>query len=266
MIEKKISSLEELTNEVNELNKLIQSSKGHEYQVLATLLFRGQSNAEWNLDTTLERYTDKKFSVFTYDGVLESIYPATASLTGKEWPVDFRGFNQSNDFFSSPPNYSFMVYARHHGFPTPLLDWSQSLYVALFFAFQNADPQKDVAIFSYIEYLGGGKAGWVGAPQISAIGPYVASHKRHFIQQGQYTVCVKHDKSNNWIYCPHSEVLATSNDSTSDILYKFIMPGEIKNEILQRLNEMNINAYSLYASEEGLMESLAFKELVLRNH
>lgn len=257
-----LKSLDDLINSVTELRQQIKDSKRHKYQVLSKPLFRGQSNSEWELDTTLERYTDKVYSVDYYDTTMRAIYPAVASFTDKEWPMDHE--QQPTDHFLHPPNYEFMVYARHHGFPTPLLDWSQSLYVALFFAFQNAKVDENVAIFVYIETMGAGKGGWVGAPQIKELGPYVRTHQRHFSQQGQYTVAVKQE-NDKWVYCHHNEGFAQSVGSEQDILYKFTLPGSLKEAILETLHEMNINAFTLYASEESLMETLAFKEISLRN-
>jgi len=48
------------------------------------------------------------------------------------------------------PAYSYLAHLRHNGFPSPLLDWTQSPYVAAYFAF--ARPQgEQVALYVYCE-------------------------------------------------------------------------------------------------------------------
>jgi hypothetical protein len=258
---KNVGNLSALEDEIKELRNMISSSKRHEYQAISKLLFRGHANAEWELQTTLERYSNETFSVNSYNALLSSIQPAVSAYTAKEWLLDEKVKN-GDDYFLYPPNYEFMSYIRHHGFPSPLLDWTQSLYIALFFAFQSCSEKNDVAIFTYIESLDGGKSGWVGAPTICLLGPYINTHKRHFIQQGQYTVSVKKD-SDQWFYCRHDASLTESSGLDQDIVYKFILPGSLKFEIISKLNEMNLNPFTLFSTEESLMETLAFKEIKL---
>ena len=263
MEEKSINNIWELEEEVDALRQLIKDNKRHEYQLLSRTLFRGQANSNWELETTLERYTKKPYSVTEYNTTLWAVAPATSSFTNKEWAVE-RDYTPEKDFFSRPPSYEFMSYVRHHGFPSPLLDWSQSLYVALFFAYQSANEADSIAIYCYIESLSSGKSGWVGSPQICELGPYVNTHKRHFSQQGQYTVAVKKQKD-SWVYCTHKEAFDASKGKKQDLLYKFVMPGSIKYEVLSKLHEMNINAFTLYSSEESLMNMLAYKEITMKH-
>ena len=45
------------------------------------------------------------------------------------------------------------------------------------------------------------------------------------------------------------------------MLTKFTIPRTERPKVLERLSFMNINSYSLFGNEEGLMETLAYKEL-----
>jgi len=136
---------------------------------------------------------------------------------------------------------------------------SVALY-SIVFRVSKAFLEERVAIYAYVEYLGEGKAGWVGAPQICELGPYVPTDKRHFMQQGQHTVSVE-NKDESWVYCCHEKYFSASNDGDQDYLIKYTLPGAIKNQVLKRLQSMNINAFTLFGSEDSLMDMLAFKEI-----
>lgn len=266
MIEKKLTSIHDLEKEADLLNKLVQSTRKYPSQYLKNILFRGQSNAEWELTTTLERYASKKYTLSTYNYLLYMLSCSVNSLTSEKWVIDTKEESKS-DIFIEPKNYEFMIYARHHGFPTPLLDWTRSLYVALYFAYINADENKnnEVAVFCFIDSLKGGiKSGWGGSPEIHLLDSHVTTHKRHYMQQAQYTCAVEYN-DDKWHYCEHKNAFNASLGNAQDILYKFILPTSLKIEILRKLGEMNINGFTLFGNEEGLMQSVAFQEITLKN-
>ncbi|HSE58959.1 MAG TPA: FRG domain-containing protein, partial [Nitrospiraceae bacterium] len=152
---------------------------------VSTPLFRGQANASWELETTLDRLSRRDFGVEEYFDTIQAVRPAVISITGKDWdiPDEFDGKQRV------PQGYEFMVYLRHHGFPSPLLDWTRSPFVAAYFAFRSYDGPKDgkVAIYSFVEYLGGAKSWSESEPSIHGLGPYLVSHRRHYAQQCEYT-------------------------------------------------------------------------------
>ena len=117
-----------------------------------------------------------------------------------------------------------------------------------------------MAIYSLIEYYGGGKSGWADEGSIVGVGPYVRTHKRHFIQQSEYTYCTKRLPGGKYVYCSHETVFGKGKE-TQDVLTKFIMPKTERPKVLAKVHMMNITAHSLFGSEESLLETLSYQEI-----
>lgn len=257
-----LKSWEEFENEIEKeyltLAKLRKSRPGY----ISPLLFRGHANKSWGLETTLERYyTDNKVtkrenSWKDYWKILRAIKPAIYSLS--EYKPEFKDFSIGS-ITRVPPCYEFMIYIRHHGFPSPLLDWTRSPYVAAYFAFNDA-TKEDVAIYSYLEYKAGAKVRSSKEPQIVGLGPYAEAHKRHYQQQCEYTICFTEteDEDNDKIYTNHEMI---EFGAGQDFLKKYIIPSKDRKRILEKLRLMNINAFSLFGNEESLMSMLADLEI-----
>jgi hypothetical protein len=153
-----------------------------------------------------------------------------------------------------------MAYLRHHGFPSPLLDWTRSPHVAAYFAFRNGteDVYKKVSIYVLGEApfrLGGNNM-----PVIYRLGPYVGTHRRHFLQQSEYTMCLNFE--DEWRFEQYQGVF--EGYRRQGILWKFNIPATERLKVLKLLEEYNLNAFSLFDSEESLMETMALREMHLR--
>lgn len=227
-------------------------------------LFRGHSNAEWSLETTLERQRPTLRILLDYYQAVMVAKTQIETFTSRSWPpLDYWTLSEELERYDTLrngqlPAYDLLVYLRHHGFPSPLLDWTGSLYVAAFFAFRKPIADR-VAIFVYQEYAGQGKASGSDKPQIHQFGPYVRSHPRHFLQQAEYTLCVEYLEG-QWQVASHSSAFGVYGED-QDRLWKITLPRSEAEVVMRELEQYNITAFSLFQSEEALLETLSRKHL-----
>jgi hypothetical protein len=159
--------------------------------------------------------------------------------------------------------YEYLAYLRHHGFPSPFIDWTSSPYIAAFFAFNDcsSSEKNSVSIYCYLEHADVGKLRSSDQPAIYVFGPNVTVHKRHVLQQSQYSICVEFDEAYKPRYTNH-ELVFTKTDVRQDRLWKFNVPSNERIQALKALNHMNINSYSLFGSEDSLVESISTNEII----
>jgi len=236
------------------------------------VLYRGVAVANYALETTLDRRSSKPWTVPSYARLTRRCASQITSFSGRVWDLPTMGsvaevlHNQEERFHVVIPHsfYSLWIYLRHHGFPSPLLDWTMSPYVAAFFAFanQNTCNTDKIAIYIYIELPKGAKAGADGLSHITKLEPYVQTHKRHFLQQACYTICTKHVEGVHR-FVPHSNNFnrSPSQQVSQDSLFKITIPVTERMTALLDLQEMNINRFSLFQTEEAITDTLAFEEI-----
>jgi hypothetical protein len=254
-----LSSWEGFEKKVKRLLADWQGKRGR-----SRLLFRGQSNSGWQLKTTLERYAPDSLKARKYYQVIHEAKYQIESLTDRTWniptPKEYNRWLDKQDFIRGFENlndaYAYIIHLRHHGFPSPLLDWSQSPFVAAFFAFNDATISDKVSIYAHIERVRKGPSGSSNAPRIHGLGPTVRSHARHVLQQSEYTICFKWS-NNQWSYACHEDVF--KGDSEQDVLWKFNIPSKERLKVLRVLDRFNLNAFSLFGSEESLMDTVALR-------
>lgn len=225
------------------------------------MLFRGQANASWPILTTLERRTAERMSVNQYMEIVSRTIHEIESVTGKRWGlptwqemVDIL-LAEDEPSVVTPPGYNYLVYLRHHGFPSPLLDWTESPYVAAYFAYiERSDTER--AVYAYVEQTEGGKGRTEGCPRIELQGPYVSTDARHFAQKAWYTLCVTWNLERKvFEFCKHEEVFGES-DGSQDLLVKIVLPSADRTAALRELDNFNINHYTLFQSEDALVRAL----------
>lgn len=92
-------------------------------------IFRGHADRDWKLESTLTRLGQR---------VSGDIKPESLeSVQLKNFRMRIRGLRGPNP--QSLDNNGLWSLGQHYGLCTPLLDWTESVYIATYFAFENQD-------------------------------------------------------------------------------------------------------------------------------
>ncbi len=191
------------------------------------LIFRGQSNAEWALHASLDRGRAFRSS---------SDRDAELALLLDDFKRLCAGL--AAEAFRDRDERQLEMFARHHGVPTRLLDWTESPYYAAFFAF---DPEPNpLADTVAVWMLDRAKFVEQDVPDIELIDPDPfddeAWNRRARLQQGLYTIFKT----------------AGALDSLMDGgLTLLTIPTTDRDTALSDLDEMGIHARSLFESFEA---------------
>jgi hypothetical protein len=265
MEERNVDTWEAFEDELRTLR--IERERSNDF-LKTPLLFRGQENSCWLLTTTQDRVQEQALFKDYYRKI-SRFRSQIETLTGNDWLIPeypevekaVRSYDFDLELWSGRgPGYAYMAYLRHHGFPSPLLDWTQSPYVAAYFAFRKASPKvsKRIAIYVFSEIRNK-----VSGNQMSVLyryGPYVKTHRRHVLQQSEYTLCLRFD--NEWRFEKY-DVIFDQSSRQQGACWKFTIPTIERPKVLGLLDQYNLNAFSLFGSEDSLMETLAQREFSL---
>lgn len=269
MDEHTLNSWEEFVEAVSRLKEECERKAEESPFLSSGLLYRGQSNHKWKLENTLDRYFSKEVSLKYYYQIALAAKSKIETFTDQIWPTptldEYSEWLNNLDMLmlAEFKAYDYYAYLRHHGFPSPLLDWTASPYIAAFFAFNKAEESAElVSVYVYQEYSSAGKSAHGGEPIINSLGPYVRTHRRHFLQQSQYTICTV-EKDDSRFYTKHEDIVERGNQD-QDLLWKFNIPVSERRKALGKLSEMNINSFSLFGSEDSLLDTIATADILLK--
>jgi hypothetical protein len=234
-------------------------------------IYRGHRQADWPLKSSLERRCDE-------DGV--------AGLDRRPFEERlFREFRRGYHQYSPTPpprewGLEWSAVMQHHGAPTRFLDFTYSIYVALYFALQEA-PSDAAAVWSIDRIWahrestallrGHGKPKvddlqnfWTesdetlasdlifGTPQIRMAWPVNPFHlnERLRIQKGIFLV--PGDVGASLM----ENLAALPGHDTGGHIVKIMIPKELRREVLRQLFHMNVSHTSLFPGLDGYARSL----------
>ncbi|MDA8160859.1 MAG: FRG domain-containing protein [Desulfobacteraceae bacterium] len=221
------------------------------------ILYRGQKDHEWGIKTSLERHGKKTIKCSEYyriidrykpllNPILDRKFERKATLNG--YPYSFEKYDEDS---RSLPEMEYLAYLRHHGFPTPIIDWSSSPYIALFFACEDFnESNKNGKVFIYAEPNIISRDN--NTPEFRHAGRYVEAGKRHFSQQSEYLIPMKY--RDEWEFISYDEVKSSNSQHS---VCEIEIECSAKYIIMTDLKKMNINRYTMYLDEDSLVKAFA---------
>jgi hypothetical protein len=231
--------------------------------------FRGQADASWHLQSSLERVIGANWSA--------EKARQFEDYSLKQFCSKFHLYDRENIQPSS--KLAWLSIMQHYGVPTRLLDFTESPYVALYFALEAAAPsmQRDMALYAIdysavldrsIDHIRSKDSGFVEtraslfdrqdevfdqvvdrfAYDIAWIGEPKLLNARLDRQAGSFLLSGNRDRR-------IEDVLSSPLYAAVDIR-KIVVHGSLVTGVFALLRKMNITSKSLYGDLDGLARSI----------
>jgi hypothetical protein len=213
-----------------------QNLIAQEFNNTRRYIWRGQQCENWKLESSFARRThDKKSPV-----------ERLLTLQLERFKKAARGRRGSNP--SKLSDNEWWALGQHFGLATPLLDWTVSPYVALYFAFADPDHKDQTkyrCVFGLQKPLVKRRSTEIkklnrdDAQVLKFFEPDSDENSRVLSQRGLFTLSPTRATIEDWV---------TDNfkSPTSAILLRILVPNTDRENCLKMLNRMNINHLTLF--------------------
>jgi len=226
------------------------------------LIYRGQASSEWKVDSTLDRLEHRFPTKQNFCGGVPDHFdcpPVSRETHLNAFQDAVRGKRGSDPPFLSDDEW--WALAQHHRLATPMLDWTYSPFVALFFAFEEekyinssgqlAKPKKRI-VYALSACISEKNSSDLPAPLVFS--PKGETSYRLINQAGLFVKMPATTDLESYV-CKNFEEETTKTAkpprSARAILQKILIPNDDRINCLKFLNKMNINRMSLFPDIDG---------------
>ena len=216
------------------------------------LIFRGHRRWDWQLSPTLGRKPYSENGKVTKEKAKKMHELFSQAVRGR----------LSDPSFVDDSNWDELwAVGQHYGLKTPLIDWTHSPYVALFFAFNEQDPPNESIDNAYRAiYVLNKTFVEKECPEIEVFEPTRDDHGRLVNQAGLFTICYDETIENQLhASLKDKEELVNADEDSLPALFatyicKIYIKNELQSECIKHLRKMNVHHASLFPDLIGASE------------
>jgi hypothetical protein len=234
-------------------------------------VFRGQRDAGWNIESSLERFL-KPIGFSDFARKLEDYFISEFRARAHHYI--------SRDVLPKT-KLGWLSLMQHHGVPTRLIDFTEAPFIALFFAFDGHDgAENDAAVwafdfseldsrsFDYLKRFGrlSSDYEYIKSNRDEVFDKYVDGNSHELLwvtepdlhnlrlesQKGTFLLSGKLDKA-------VMDYLEEKDCDGKRFVKKLIVPGGLRSDVFKLLNSMGIDNRRIYPGLDGLAKDLASK-------
>ncbi|WP_421246176.1 FRG domain-containing protein [Aeromonas sanarellii] len=215
-----------------------------------TYVYRGHAISSWKIAPTLDRIITTPTSS-KRDAHLTKFKLETRGRRGPSPAI----LNDENDWWAL---------GQHHGLATPLLDWTESPFVALFFAMSNAIElqSKEITVYALAQTAIKARNNVITKdndiklinkqkPTVEIVRPLSDENSRLVSQRGLFTRGPNNIDLESWI---RKHKISGQEENEDLIKINIPITEQDVNDALRYLNRMNINNSTLFPDLSGASE------------
>lgn len=231
----------------------------NDYLKYRHFIWRGQRDSSWTLEPTLDRALRKIGKINDTRTINDHLERFKYAIRGR------RGSNPKE----LETDNDWWALGQHQGLYTPLLDWTKSPFIALFFAFASTEQSSTGKRVIYgisktsLEWKSNEirkkHSGSARAPIIEFIEPFSDDNSRLVNQGGLFSRSPSGKNLEEWIRENYA------SDEKTVKMWKIYIADKERNSILQYLNRMNVNHLSLFPDLYGA-SSFVNMDLEIENY
>lgn len=234
---------------LKEINKFIYNPNNEEKDIFdyeyigkpqLSMIFRGHKEENYKLESTLERHIRKVFPKLELN---KDIFTRICNHYLYHYKEELKGKIKEPYILSN--DNDIWALGQHYGLKTPLLDWTRSFLIALYFAFEELVSESDYRVVYQLNTF-------LSIPDL-IVEPEFPIGSRIVAQRGVFTNKISSELENindhfaNGDYCE-----AIKNHRP---LIKYKIKSSLRKDIMNFLFSLNIDCYTIYPDLQGVIKN-----------